>query len=63
MHMSTLSDHDLPIPKRGTLVRSRCASCGTVTRTRPGRYCYCRRCQARSRQSDLVEWDDLGTSE
>lgn len=63
MHMSTLSDEGLVIPKRGTLVRSRCASCGTVTRTRPGSYCYCRRCRSRSRQSDLSEWDDLGTSD
>jgi len=63
MNMSTLSDEVLQIPKRGTLVRSRCASCGAATRTRPGRYCYCRRCQTRSRQSDLTEWDDVGSSE
>ena len=63
MHVSTLSEEGLMIPKRGTLVRARCASCGTVTRTRPGSYCYCRRCQTRSRQSDLTEWDDVGTSE
>lgn len=63
MHVSTLSDEGLLIPKRGALVRSRCASCGTVTRTRPGRYCYCRSCQARSRQSELTEWDDVGSSE
>ena len=63
MNMSTLSADDLQIPKHGTLVRARCASCGAHTRTRPGRYCYCRRCQSRSRQSDLTEWDDVGSSE
>ena len=63
MQLSTLSDEALAIPKHGTLVRSRCASCGHATRTRPGKYCYCRRCRFRSRQSELGEWDDLGTSE
>jgi uncharacterized OB-fold protein len=63
MSLSTLSDEVLTVPKHGTLVHSRCASCGSHTRARPGRYCYCRRCQARSRQSDLTEWDDVGSSE
>jgi len=63
MSMSTVSDEVLAVPRSGALVRSRCASCGAATRTRPGRICYCRRCQARSRQSELSEWDDVGTSE